>query len=171
MSPSICIVVDDEDDRNHISPSRVVLQLLNAELLQEIIRETDTENPPMCLSKVSETVKWRLMQPNGLRRSRLWASPVEMFEVAEEDGRRCPPQKLYPQPREKSPRAMLLCACLGWRRITATPRLEHQMFEDKGPLECRHIGAPRACIEIAYKPRTVAYPDVRADHSPFTFPD
>ena len=32
-----------------------LLQLLNAELLQEIIRETDTKNPPMCLSKVSET--------------------------------------------------------------------------------------------------------------------
>ena len=125
----------------------------------------------MCLSKVSETVRWRLMQPKGLRRSRLWASPVEMFKVVEEDGRRRPPQRLFPQPREKSPRAMLLCACLGWRRITATPRLEHQMFEGKGPLECRHIGAPRACKEIACKPRTVAYPDVCADHSPFTFPD
>ena len=119
-----------------------MLQLLNAGLLQEIIRETDTKNPPMCLSKVSETGKWRLMQPKGLRRLRLWASPVEMYKVAEEDGRRRPSQKLFPQPREKSPRAMLLCACLGWRRITATPRLGHQMFEDKGPLECRHSRGP-----------------------------
>ena len=72
---------------------------------------------------------------------------------------------------EKSPRAILLCACLSWRHDTATPRHEHQVFEGKGSLECGHVGAPRACIEIAYKPRTVAYPDVRADRSPFTFPD
>ena len=89
------------------------------------------------------------MQLKWLRRLRLWASPVEMFEVAEEGGRRCPPQKLYPRLGEKSPRAMLLCACLGWRRDTATPRLEHQMFESKGPQECRHCGAPRTCIKIA----------------------
>ena len=103
----------------------------------------------MGLSKVPETDMWRLMQPTWLRRLRLWASPVGMFEVAEEGGRRRPPQKLYPQPSEKSPRAMLLCACLGWRRDTATPRLEHRLFESKGPLECRHFGAPRTCIEIA----------------------
>ena len=72
---------------------------------------------------------------------------------------------------EKSPRAILLRACLSWRHDTATPRHEHQVFEGKGSLECGHVGAPRACIEIAYKPRTVAYPDVRADRSPFTFPD
>ena len=103
----------------------------------------------MCLSKVPKTDRWRLMQLEWLRRLRQWASPVKMFEVAEEGGRRCPPQKLYPRLGEKSPRAMLLCACLGWRRGTATPRLEHQMFESKGPLECRYCGAPRTCIEIA----------------------
>ena len=126
----------------------------------------------MCLSKVSETDRWRLVQPERLRRLRLLASPVGMFEVAEEGRRRCPPQRLDPRmSSEKSPRAILLRACLSWRHDTATPRHEHQVFEGKGSLECGHVGAPRACIEIAYKPRTVAYPDVRADRSPFTFPD
>ena len=126
----------------------------------------------MCLSKVSETDKWRLVQPERLRRLRLWASPVRMFEVAEEGCRRCPPQRLDPRmSSEKSPRAMLLRACLSWRHNTATPRHEHQVFEGKGSLECGHVGGPRACIEIEYKPRTVAYPDVRADRSPITFPD
>ena len=45
MSPSICVVADDEYDRNHSSPSRVVLQLLNAELLREIIRKTPPRTP------------------------------------------------------------------------------------------------------------------------------
>ena len=73
-----------------------------------------------------------------------------MFEVAEEGGRRCPPQRLDPRmSSEKSPRAMLFRAGLGWRRDTATPRQEHRVFEGKGSLECGHIGAPRACIEIA----------------------
>ena len=103
----------------------------------------------MCLSKVPKTDRWRLMQLKWLRRLRQWASPVKMFEVAEEGGRRGPPQKLYPRIGEKNPRAMLLRACLGWRRDTATPRLEHQMFGSKGPLECRYCGAPRTCIEIA----------------------
>ena len=103
----------------------------------------------MCLSKVPKTDSWRLMQLKWLRRLRLWTSPVKMFEVAEEGGRRGPPQKLYPRIGEKSPRAMLLRACLGWRRDTATPRLEHRLFESKGPLECRYCGAPRTCIEIA----------------------
>ena len=89
------------------------------------------------------------MQLKWLRRLRLWASPVEMFAVAEEGGRRCPPQKLYPRLGEKSPRAMLLRACLGWRRDTATPRQEHCGFEGKGSLECGHFGAPRTCVGIA----------------------
>ena len=104
----------------------------------------------MCLSKVSETDMWKLVQPERLRRLRLCASPVGMFEVAEEGGRRCPPQRLDPRmSSEKSPRAMLLRACLCWRRDTATPRQEHCGFEGKGSLECGHIGARRACIEIA----------------------
>ena len=45
ISPSICVVADDEYDQNHLSPSRVVLQLLNAELLQEIIRKTPPRTP------------------------------------------------------------------------------------------------------------------------------
>ena len=45
MSPSICVVADDEYDRNHRSPSRVGLQLLNAELLREIIRKTPPRTP------------------------------------------------------------------------------------------------------------------------------
>ena len=45
MSPSICVVADDEYDRNHLSPSRVGLQLLNAELLREIIRKTPPRTP------------------------------------------------------------------------------------------------------------------------------
>ena len=119
----------------------------------------------MCLSKVSETDKWRLVQPERLRRLRLWASPARMFEVAEEGCRRCPPQRLDPRmSSEKSPRAMLLRACLSWRHDTATPRHEHQVFEGKGSLECGHVGGPRAC-RIAYKPHAVAYPDVRADRS------
>ena len=52
MSPSICVVADDEYDRNHISPSHVLLQLLNAELLQEIIRETPPRTP-RCVSRKS----------------------------------------------------------------------------------------------------------------------
>jgi hypothetical protein len=104
----------------------------------------------MCLSKVSETDMWRLVQPERLRRLRLCASPVGMFEVAEEGGRRCPPQKLDPRiSSEKSPRAMLLRACLDWRRDTATPRQEHCGFEGKGSLECGHFGAPRTCVGIA----------------------
>ena len=73
-----------------------------------------------------------------------------MFEVAEEGGRRRPPQRLDPRiSSERSPRAMLFRACLGWRRDTATPRQEHRGFEGKGSLECGHFGAPRTCIEIA----------------------
>ena len=45
MSPSICVVADDEYDRDHMSPSRVGLQLLNAELLREIIRKTPPRTP------------------------------------------------------------------------------------------------------------------------------
>ena len=64
ISPSICVVADDEYDRNHLSPSRILLQLLNAELLQEIIRENSTRYPPMCFTKVSVTDQmWRLKQP------------------------------------------------------------------------------------------------------------
>ena len=77
-------------------------------------------------------------------------------------------QSAYVQ--RKEPKSHIV-ARLRWRHDTATPRHEHQVFEGKGSLECGHVGAPRACIEIAYKPRTVAYPDVRADRSPFTFPD
>ena len=45
MSPSICVVADDEYDRNHLSPSRILVQLLNAELLREIIRKTPPRTP------------------------------------------------------------------------------------------------------------------------------
>ena len=45
ISPSICVMADDVYDRNHVSPSRVGLQLLNAELLQEIIRKTAPRTP------------------------------------------------------------------------------------------------------------------------------
>ena len=87
----------------------------------------------MCLSKVSETDKWRLVQPERLRRLRLWASPVRMFEVAEEGCRRCPPQRLDPRmSSEKSPRAMLLRACLG-----VIIRLLHDMN-----IRCSKVKAP-----------------------------
>ena len=52
ISPSICVVADDEYDRNHLSPSHVLLQLLNAELLREIIRKTPPRTP-RCVSRKS----------------------------------------------------------------------------------------------------------------------
>ena len=52
ISPSICVVADDEYDRNHLSPSHVLLQLLNAELLQESIRETPPRTP-RCVARKS----------------------------------------------------------------------------------------------------------------------
>ena len=52
ISPSICVVADDEDDRNHLSPSHVLLQLLDAELLREIIRKTPPRTP-RCVSRKS----------------------------------------------------------------------------------------------------------------------
>ena len=113
ISPSICVVADDEDDRDHLSPSRVSAAVAGCRAASGDYPKDSTENPPMCLSKVSETDKWRLVQPERLRRLRLWASPVRMFEVAEEGCRRGPPQRLDPRmSSEKSPRAMLLRACL-----------------------------------------------------------
>ena len=52
ISPSICMVADDEDDRNHLSSLHELLQLPNAELLQEIIRETPPRTP-RCVSRKS----------------------------------------------------------------------------------------------------------------------
>ncbi len=171
ISPSICVVADDEYDRNHLSPSHVLLQLLNTELLREIIRKTPPRTP-RCVSRKSPRpidgdlcsqsdcdayVCWRL----------LWGcskSPRKAAAAARLRGS----IRVCPAKRAQEP---YCCAPACWRHDTATPRHEHQVFEGKGSLECGHVGAPRACIEIAYKPRTVAYPDVRAGRSPFTFPD
>ena len=83
-----------------------------------------TENPPMCFTKVPVTdLMWRLEQPGWLRRLRLGASPVGMLIIAEEDGCHHPPLRLHPRMSgEKSPRAFLFRACMGWRRDSATPR-------------------------------------------------
>ena len=111
-----------------------------------------TENPPMCLSKVSETNMWRLEQPGRLRRLRLCASPVGMLIAAEESSCHHPPLRLNPRmSSEKSPRALLFRACLSWRRDSASPRQEHRLFEGNGSLACGHSGAPHACIRIAFR--------------------
>ena len=70
ISPSICVVVDDEYDRNHLSPSHVAESAAVAKrrAASRDYPRNSTENPPMCLSKVPMTDMWRLEQPGRLRR-------------------------------------------------------------------------------------------------------